>query len=111
MKAELEKVNKMDNVDYLPQPQHGYIFESHGAFHIRYYVHSAGKRKQRSSKLCVKNDLHPSKDSPAVIALAEAFIVNINTANIANDMQPFHNCTICGNRCRRTIEGTFAPKV
>src|SRR6185437_15865775 len=97
-------------VDYLPQPQHGYIFEMHGAWHVRYYVHSDGNRKQKSRKLCVKDDAHPSKDSPAVLKLAEEFIFKINAANVVNDAQPGHRCTICGQRCKRTITGTFAPK-
>jgi hypothetical protein len=50
-----------------PQTQHGYVYEQGKAFHIRYYVHENGVRKQRSRKLCVKDDLHPSKDAPAVI--------------------------------------------
>jgi len=98
-------------VDYLPQPQHGYIFEMHGAFHIRYYVHSEGLRKRRSLKLCPKNDIYPSKDSPSVLKLAEEFILNINVANVVNDKQIGHNCPVCGNRCKRTIEQKFAPKV
>lgn len=46
-----------------PRVQSGYIFERHGAWHIRFYVHENGVRKQRSRKLCVKDDLHPSKDA------------------------------------------------
>lgn len=93
-----------------PQQQHGHVYERHGAFHIRYYVHENGVRKHRSQKICSKNVLHPSKDAPAVVALAESFILKINTANAANDAQPGHNCPICGNRCKRTIEQKFAPK-
>jgi len=94
-----------------PQTQHGHIYERHGAIHIRFYVHENGVRKQRSHKLCVKDDLHSSKDSPAVLALAEGFILRINTANAFNDSQPGHNCPVCGNRCKRTIEQKFAPKL
>ena len=97
-------------VDYLPQSQHGYIFEMHGAFHIRYYIHSDGLRKQRSRKLCVKDDLHSSKDAPAVVALAEEFMLRIVAANVVNDQQIGHNCPVCGNRCKRTVEQKFAPK-
>jgi hypothetical protein len=92
-------------------PQHGYVYEANNAWHIRYYVHENGVRKQRSRKLCLKSDLHPSKDAPAVLVLAEEFIKTINTANAANDAQPGHNCPICGNRCNRTIQQKFAPKV
>src|SRR5690348_2713654 len=94
-----------------PQTQRGYVFLSGKTFHIRYYVHENGVRKQRSRKLCVKDDLHPSKDAPAVIALAEDFIATINAANALNDEQPGHNCPICGNRCKRTIQQKFATKV
>jgi hypothetical protein len=92
------------------KPQVGYVYEGRDgkAFHIRYYTHDAGVRKQRSVKLCAKDDLHPSKDAPAVVALAEAFISKINTAN--GEVSPGHNCTICGHRCPRTLRGTFAPK-
>jgi len=93
-----------------PQRQRGHIFEMHNAFHIRYSVHENGVRKQRSRKLCVKNDLHPSTNSPAVVKLAEDLILKINTANAANDAQPGHDCPICGNRCKRTIEQKFAPQ-
>jgi hypothetical protein len=78
--------------------------------HIRFYVHEAGVRKQRSSKLCNKDSNHPSVDAPSVIALAESFIAKINQANAANDTQPGHNCPVCGKRCPRTIEGKFAKK-
>jgi hypothetical protein len=78
------------------------------AFHSRFYVHENGVRKQRSRKLCLKGDLHPSKDAPAVLALAEEFISTINNANAVNDAQPGHNCPICGNRCKRTVEQKFA---
>jgi len=96
-----------------PQTQHGYIYlgADGKAFHIRYYVHQNGVRKQRSRKLCVKDDAHPSNDAPAVIALAEEFMATINAANAANDTQRGHSCPICGNRCKRTIEQKFAPKV
>ncbi len=91
-----------------PQTQRGYVFERNNAFHIRYYAHENGVRKQRSRKLCVKDDLHPHEFAPSVMALAETFMHAINEANLINDSQPFHCCTICGNRCKRTLRGTFA---
>jgi|GEM_PF-4163628 len=94
-----------------PQTQAGYIYEQHGAFHIRFYVHENGKNKRRSRKLCIKDDLHPSKEAPAVLALAEEFIATINNANSANDSRAGHSCPICNNRCKRTIEQKFATKV
>jgi hypothetical protein len=94
-----------------PQVQAGYIFEAHNAFHIRYNVHENGKRKQRSHKLCAKDADRPSKTSHAVLTLAENFMLQINTANQLNDAQPGHNCPVCGNRCKRTVEQKFAPTV
>ena len=94
-----------------PQIQRGYVYLSGEAFHIRFNVHENGKRKQRSRKLCVKDELHPSKDAPAVVALAEDFMLRINTANAFNDETPFHDCPVCGNRCKRTIEQKFAKQV
>ena len=93
------------------KPQQGNIFESHGAFHVRYYVRENGRLKRRSYKLCVKDDLHPSTKAPAVVALAESFILKINQANVANNAQAGHNCPLCGGRCTRTLEGKFAPGV
>ena len=94
-----------------PQTQRGYVFLSGKAFHIRYYVHENGVSKQRSRKLCMEDDLHPSKEAPSVVALAEDFMLRINTANTFNDETPFHNCPVCGNRCARTIEQKFASQV
>jgi hypothetical protein len=110
---DLGKADKVEGQTTMsrPQTQHGYIFESHGAFHIRYYVHEKGVRKRKSRKLCLKDDIHPSKDSHAVLTLAEDFILRINAANAFNDGQPGHECPICGNRCKRTIEQKFAPRI
>jgi len=94
-----------------PQTQHGYIYERNKAFHVRFYVHEGGVRKQRSYRLCSKDEQHPSKDSPAVIALAEDFMLRINTANTFNDGQPGHNCPICGNRCKRNIKQQFTSQI
>jgi hypothetical protein len=94
-----------------PRTQVGYIFETHGSWHIRFYVHENGVRKHRSQKLCVKDDLHSSKVSPAVLKLAEKFMLRINTANAFNNTERGHNCPVCGNRCRRTIEQQFAPQL
>ena len=94
-----------------PQTQRGYVFLHGEGFHIRYYVHENGVRKQRSRKLFVKYDRHFSKEAPSVVALAETFIATINAANADNDNRAGHNCPICGNRCKRTIEQKFASKV
>ncbi len=93
-----------------PHVQAGYIFERHNAFHVRYYAHENGVRKQRCRKLCVKDADHPSKTSQSVLTLAEDFMLRINTANTFNDGQPGHNCPICGNRCKRTVEQKYAPR-
>jgi hypothetical protein len=94
-----------------PRIQSGYVFEAHGAWHIRFTVHENGKRKQRSYKLCNKDSDHLTKDAPAVIELAKAFMEKINLANVFNDGQVGHCCPYCGNRCKRTIEQKFATKV
>jgi hypothetical protein len=93
-----------------PQTQAGYIFESGNAWHLRFNVHENGKRRQRSVKLCGKDSEHPSKDSMGVRQLAADLIGKINAANAVNDSAPGHSCPVCGNRCKRTIQGKFAPK-
>jgi hypothetical protein len=93
-----------------PRTQRGYIFEANSAWHIRYYVHEDGTRKQRSEKLCNKDSEHPLKDSHSVQLLAANFIRSINAANAENDTTPSHRCPVCKQRCRRTIKGTFARK-
>ena len=92
--------------------QHGYIYEGRDgkSFHIRFYVYENGHRKQRSRKLCAKDDVNHSVDAPSVLSLAEVFILKINTANALNDAAPGHNCPLCGNRCPRTIGGKFTKK-
>jgi hypothetical protein len=94
-----------------PRTQRGYIREENGAFHVRYYVHENGVRRQRSHRLCVKDELNATKQSPSVVALCEDFMLKINLANTFNDEAPGHNCPVCGNRCKRTIEQKFAPKL
>jgi hypothetical protein len=94
-----------------PQIQSGYVFERNSAIHVRYYAHENGIRKQRSHRLCTIDEQHPSKDAPSVMKLAEQFMLKINLANTFNDGQPGHNCPLCGNRCKRTIEQKFASKV
>ncbi len=58
-----------------PQTQRGYIYDRNCAFHVRYYAHEGGVRKQRSYRLCSMDQDHPSKDAPAVIKLAEDFML------------------------------------
>jgi hypothetical protein len=93
-----------------PRVQNGHVFEHNNAFHVRFYIHENGKRKQKSRKLCNKDAEHPTKTSHSVLTLAEHWMLQINLANTFNDEQPFHLC-ICGQRCSRTLEGTFAPSV
>lgn len=94
-----------------PRTQKGYVFEANNAWHLRFYVHENGVSKQRSRVLCPKDDSHTSAEAPSVVALAEAFVAKINEANGINDAQQGHSCPVCGNRCKRTIEQKFAPKV
>jgi hypothetical protein len=94
-----------------PQVQVGHIYEKHGAFHVRFYVHSEGMRKQRSRLLCIKTESTPSKDSPEVLTLAAQLMAQINEANAVNNSQSHHVCPICRNRCPRNISGKFTKKV
>jgi hypothetical protein len=90
--------------------QAGYIYERNAAWHLRYNAHEAGVRKQRSRKLCAKDDLNPSKTSQAVLKRAEDLMLKINTANAVNDAASGHNCPLCGNRCKRTLQGKFTKQ-
>ena len=81
--------------------QRGHIYEKFGAFHLRFYKTVFGVKKQFSKKLCDKNDVTQSKDSPAVLALAEALIAEVN----------LHNQTKRKFVCNRNEHGHFAPKV
>lgn len=94
-----------------PQTQKGYVYESNNAFHVRYYVRESGVTKQKSYKLCTKDETHPSKDAPAFTALAETFMVSTNDANSENANQAGHRCPLCNGRCTRTIEHKFASRV
>jgi hypothetical protein len=91
--------------------QKGHLYARNNSFHVRYYVHENGVRKQRSHRLCAIDEQHPSKDAPSVVQLAEEFMLKINLANTFNDEQPGHNCPVCGNRCKRNLRGQFASKV
>jgi hypothetical protein len=86
--------------------QRGNLFERNNAFHLRFYVGASGARKLRSKKLCDKDELHFSKEAPAVVALAEAVIAAVNSDN-----QSTHRCPICSGVCKRTIKGQFASQV
>jgi integrase len=63
--------------------QRGYIFEVHGAFHVRYRTEEIveGKlvRKQRSHRLCPKDREHPTAASKSVRRVCDAFMATINT--------------------------------
>jgi hypothetical protein len=89
----------------VPRKQVGYVYEANDVWHLRFYTHSDGVRKQRSRKLCAKSVEYPSKES--VRPLADAFIATINAANAVNDLQPSHSCPVCGSRCKiRTKQRT-----
>jgi integrase len=58
--------------------QHGYIFEAHGAFHVRFCVTGDGQRIQKSQKLCSKDPGHASLTCKAVQQLAAAVMSRVN---------------------------------
>ena len=91
-----------------PLGQVGYVFEKSNAFHVRYYVYLNGKRKQRSAKLCDKDEGHPNKEALSVVELAQALIGKVNEANVINSKQKTHCCPICGNQCR--YKGKFTKQ-
>ena len=93
-----------------PRIQSGYVFEANNAWHLRFYAHEGGKSRQRSMRLCGKDEEHPSKDSMGVRQLASDLMEKINQANTVNDAVKGHHCPLCNNRCRRTIEGKFSKK-
>jgi integrase len=68
-------------VDCMTRHQRGYVFEAHGAFHVRYYATVDGVRKQLSHRLCTKdrNTGHGSPSAKAVQLLCEDFMRTINT--------------------------------
>src|SRR4030088_2540116 len=94
-----------------PRTQRGYVYleRDDKSWFVRFYAHEGGVRKQKAHKLCEKSVEYPTKES--VRPIADVFIETINKAYTVNDAQPGHNCPLCGNRCRRTIRGTFSPQV
>jgi integrase len=62
--------------------QRGYIYEAFGAFHIRYYVTELadGKpvRKQRSTRLCAKDNRHHSTKCRPVQTIAAQVMQQVN---------------------------------
>jgi integrase len=61
--------------------QNGYVFEANGAFHIRYYITTPeGVRKQKSSRLCDKDDKHFSTTCKGVKQLAADKMKEVNAA-------------------------------
>src|SRR5438105_2786299 len=60
--------------------QDGHVYERHGAFHVRHWTVSDGKRLQRSHKLCDKDDRHYSTKCAAVKSLCQEFMKKINVA-------------------------------
>jgi len=80
-----------------PKTQRGHIYEAFGAFHLRFYKTFFGVKKQFSKKLCNKDDVNQTKDSPAVLAFAEALIASVN----------LHNATKRKFVCNRNLRGQF----
>jgi integrase len=96
--------------------QRGYIFELHGAFHVRYYATENGERKQRSHRLCAKDRTtgHGSPAAKAVRALCEEFMRTINSGVTVTEVkgrtvQSFFNWTyyrfVKRNLKHSTVEG------
>jgi integrase len=62
--------------------QRGHIYLQHGSWHVRYYlteiVAGVPVRKQRSHKLCMKDDRHHSAACKLVRQLCESFMRGVN---------------------------------
>src|ERR1700680_2579756 len=62
--------------------QRGHIYLQHGSWHVRYYlteiVAGVPVRKQRSHKLCMKDDRHHSAACKPVRQLCESFMRGVN---------------------------------
>lgn len=60
--------------------QRGYIYEAAGAFHVRYYVTIDGVRRQKSHKLCRKDESQGRgyRTAKAVRELCEDFMRTVN---------------------------------
>jgi len=70
--------------------QKGHVFESHGGFHVRYYVteivDGQPKRVQRSERLCTKDNKHHSTTCKAVQQKAAEVMQRINSASGVDDV-------------------------
>ncbi len=70
--------------------QKGHVFESHGGFHVRYYVteivDGQPKRVQRSERLCAKDNKHHSTTCKAVQQKAAEVMQRINSASGVDDV-------------------------
>lgn len=69
--------------------QKGHVFESHGGFHVRYYVteivDGQPKRVQRSERLCTKDNKHHSTTCKAVQQKAADVLRKVNSASGADN--------------------------
>lgn len=87
--------------------QRGYIFERHGAWHLRFTVYEDSRRVVKSHRLCAVDAEHPSKES--VRPLADGLMEKVVEGNKAVGERG-HKCPICGNRCARNTQGKFVPR-
>jgi hypothetical protein len=62
--------------------QKGNLFEKCGAFYIRYYTRIGGVLKQKTKKLCAKDEKYHSKTCKAVRLLRDEFMLGINSNNM-----------------------------
>jgi integrase len=68
-----------------PRHQSGVVYEASGAFYIRHFEDSNGKRKRVSHRLCFKDDAHTSETCKAVKDLAAEHMRQVNFAAESRD--------------------------
>ncbi len=77
--------------------QQGYVYDASGSFFIRYNVTEIRggqfKRVQRSHRLCVRDDRHPTKTCKAVRQLAAEFMAGVNSQTAP--VNPANDQTVC----------------
>jgi integrase len=61
--------------------QKGNLFEKCGAFYIRYYTRVGGVLKQKTKKLCAKDEKYHSKTCKPVRLLVDEFMLEVNSNN------------------------------
>ena len=74
---------RSDNPVRRQRHQKGNLFEKCGAFYIRYYTRIGGVLKQKTKKLCAKDEKHHSKTCTPVRLLVDEFMLGVNSNNDA----------------------------